>query len=470
MGKDGCAASAHDREPLCVRSDDRDAAKTGNLKREQAVICEQDYPVGRGPANKGPVLLSVLGMFAHGHVVECADRVKDREHAVNHLVQSRLVQLARTHGVDKCRPERARRGRHLQVESRSGCLYGSRDTAPVGHDESSKSPFLAEDAIEKTEIVGDEASIDAVVGGHDGQHAGNSDPVLERQEVQLSQGPLVDLRRGGVALMFDLVADEVLDRGCDAAVLNTTDVSNGQLSGQYRVLREALEVPSPEGVAVQVHRWREEDSAALLESLPSHDRARPCNDRRVPGRAERACRGDADRRRDAHVADGVPTSAVRAVGHPYRRYAKSRKARGAPVVDPYGERGFLFEAECARQPCDITRRAGSSAPIRCWHDRCSFVLKETSLRGSRIGGGGRAHRCRDRRPPQGAGVIGLETRNTCTAVRLARPGSHRSGLADVLGPGAGLLLTRQHPGGGSGVLVLGDTTTQETPEYRRPNS
>ena len=205
--------------------------------------------------------------------------------------------------------------------------------------------------------------------------------------------------------MFDLVADEVLDRGCDAAVLNTTDVSNGQLSGQYRVLREALEVPSPEGVAVQVHRWREEDSAALLESLPSHDRARPCNDRRVPGRAERACRGDADRRRDAHVADGVPTSAVRAVGHPYRRYAKSRKARGAPVVDPYGERGFLFEAECARQPCDITRRAGSSAPIRCWHDRCSFVLKETSLRGSRIGGGGRAHRCRDRRPPQGAGVI-----------------------------------------------------------------
>ena len=56
--------------------------------------------------------------------------------------------------------------------------------------------------------------------------------------------------------MFDLVADEVLDRGCDAAVLNATDVCDGQLSGQYRILREALEVPSPEGVAVQVHRWR----------------------------------------------------------------------------------------------------------------------------------------------------------------------------------------------------------------------
>ena len=70
--------------------------------------------------------------------------------------------------------------------------------------------------------------------------------------------------------MFDLVADEVLDRGCDAAVLNATDVCDGQLSGQYRVLREALEVPAPEGVAVQVHRWREEDPGS-----PSRELAEP---------------------------------------------------------------------------------------------------------------------------------------------------------------------------------------------------
>ena len=168
--------------------------------------------------------------------------------------------------------------------------------------------------------------------------------------------------------MFDLVADEVLDRGCDAAVLNTTDVCDGQLSGQYRILREALEVPSPEGVAVQVHRWREEDSAALLESLPSHDRARPFNDRRVPGGAERACRGDADRRRDARLAEGVATSTVRAVGRLDRRYAKSREARRAPVVDPYSERGLLLEAKCARQPCDLTRRSDVGTWIMCLHE------------------------------------------------------------------------------------------------------
>jgi len=36
-------------------------------------------------------------------------------------------------------------------------------------------------------------------------HVGVSDAVLEGQQIELSQGALVDLRRAGVAFMLDLV-------------------------------------------------------------------------------------------------------------------------------------------------------------------------------------------------------------------------------------------------------------------------
>ncbi len=147
--------------------------------------------------------------------------------------------------------------------------------------------------------------------------------------------------------MLDLVADEVLDRRHDVVLPNTIDVGDRQLSGQHRIFREALEVPTPEGVTMQVHGWREKDSAALLQSLPSHDRARLFDDSRVPGRAERGCRGNTDRRGDARMVEGVATCAVRPVGCLDRRYAKSREARGSPAVDPDGERGLLLEGKCA---------------------------------------------------------------------------------------------------------------------------
>ena len=232
-----------------------------------------------------------------------------------------------------------------------------------------------------------------VVGGHDRQHAGDPDSVLEGQEIQLSQGPLVDLGRGGIALVLDLVRDEVLDRCHDVVLLNTIDVCDRQLRAQHRILREALEVPTPEGVTVQVHSWREEDPAALLESLPGDDRARPLDDRRVPCRPERGCRGNTDRRRDALMGTGVPTSAVRPVGHLDRRYAESREARGAPVVDPDGERGLLLEGQCARQRGDITREADFDPGIRCWHDEFSSVSKAPATRVTDRRG--RACRCRD---------------------------------------------------------------------------
>ena len=307
-------------------------------------------------------------MLLDRHLVQRANPVEDRENAVNDLVQLRLVQLAGTHGTDECRAVSTRRSRHLQVEP---CVHGLDrvcDSAPVSHDESCESPFLAKDAVQKAGVVGDVVPIHSVVGGHERKHVGVSDAVLEGQQIELSQGALVDLRRAGVAFMLDLVADEVLDCRYDVVVLNTFDVCTRQLSGQHRVLREAFEVPTPEGVTMKVHGWREEDTAALFNGLASHDCTRLFDDSRVPGGAERGSRGYADRRRDARMVEGVATCTVRTVGRLDRRYAKSREARRAPGVDPYSERGLLLEAKCARQPCDLTRRSDVGTWIMCLHE------------------------------------------------------------------------------------------------------
>ena len=170
----------------------------------------------------------------------------------------------------------------------------------------------------------------------------------------------------------------MLDRRGDVIVLNAIDVGDRKFAGQYRILREAFEVPAPEGVTVQVDGRREEDSAALVARLAGHDRARLFHDSGVPGRAERGRRGDADRRRDAHVVAGVSTSAVRPIGRLDRRYGESRNAGGAPGVDPDGEGSLLLESQCSRQCCDIARRADLGTGTRCWHDGAPLAIGPNS--------------------------------------------------------------------------------------------
>ena len=86
---------------------------------------------------------------------------------------------------------------------------------PVGHRDAVEAPFLLEDVAQQRRL-GHRVPVDAVVGGHHRPHPALADDRLERRQVELAQGPLVDRGVVGEPLGLRVVGHEVLDGGADA--------------------------------------------------------------------------------------------------------------------------------------------------------------------------------------------------------------------------------------------------------------
>ena len=170
------------------------------------------------------------------------------------VVQNGFAHIAPSNRLGQRRAEEARRPGHLQVEPGHGPGDGVVGGFPVGHQDAVPGPLALQDPAHERAVVRAMNAVHPVVGGHHRPRPGVHGR-LERDEVDLAQGPLVDpaVDRGSVRLR--LVGDVVLRGGGHSRRLHSLDVGGAEQGGQHGVLGVGLEVAAAQRRADQVeHR------------------------------------------------------------------------------------------------------------------------------------------------------------------------------------------------------------------------
>ncbi len=272
-------------------------------------------------------------------------------------------QLARGDGVEHAlRAEPARR-RHLEVEARVHGLLAVEDGTPVGHDDALEAPLVAQDVGEEPAVLRREDAVDAVVRAHDGPRLRLGDDTLERRQVDLAEGALVDVGGHAHPVRLLVVRGEVLERRADPLALDALHEGRPDRAREPGVLGEVLEVAPAERRALHVDARAEDDGHALGACLLADRGAHAGEEVDVPGRGE----GGGGRERDGRVGGeetevvavlGLGAQAVRAVGQPDLADAEALDGRGAPHVGAAEEGGLLFERELLDELGDVGHVGG----------------------------------------------------------------------------------------------------------------
>ncbi len=203
---------------------------------------------------------------------------------------------------------------HLEVEPRVGRLGRVVHAEPVGHDEAVEAPLAAQDVGEESLVLGAVLTAEPVVGAHDPPCTAFGHGPLERPEVDLAEGTVVDLDVDRHAVHLGVVAGEVLHRDGHVLRLHPPDVGRGEHAGQFGILAVALERPPADRRAVDVDGRSEQDVGALALRLRAEQLADPLQQVRVPRRPQRDPRRHHHARR-ARSAVALAAHAVGSVGH-----------------------------------------------------------------------------------------------------------------------------------------------------------
>ena len=107
-----------------------------------------------------------------------------------------------------------------------------------------KPPFAVKNLGEQPAVVAGVDTVDFVAKAHYRVRIALLYSGLERDKVDLPQGPLVHLTVAVLALVLLVVGGKVLQAGGRARPLRVSDEGSGQLAGQIRVLRQILKIPS----------------------------------------------------------------------------------------------------------------------------------------------------------------------------------------------------------------------------------
>ena len=282
-----------------------------------------------------------------------------------------------SNGLGQSRTERAARAGHLDVQpARPGRLRWmptptNRSPRTPSNPQSSRSTRSSSASSAQNRPL---SRLYAVMTPSDPP---SRDGPLERHEVDLAEGPLVDRRVDRVALELRLVAGEVLDGGGDPLALHAPDVGVRQHPAEKRVLREALERATGQGRALDVHGGRQQ--------------ARRASRRAPRGRARR-------RRPQTRSGSQVAPSAAPA------RHAHRPGARRAPMTS----RGRRWARRSSATPARRPR-----ARRRCARDRPRRSTRPSARSSSRRRARRRAPTARCRR----------------SAARRSRAGSGHGGAA-----------------------------------------
>ncbi|GGU57276.1 hypothetical protein GCM10010211_22590 [Streptomyces albospinus] len=286
----------------------------------------------------------------HGgrHPVQAARTGGEQQHPAHRVVDLRLGDLAGADGRRERGAEDRAGPRHRHVQAAAQRAYGVPGRHPVGDVAAVEAPFAAQDLGDERAVFGHRQTIDLVVGGHDAPGAGGLDDVLEGGEIELAQGAWGDAVVDREAVGLGVVADEVLDRRTDPALLHSLHISGADHAGQQRVFRIALEVPAAERRAVQVDGRRQEDVDALAAGLLGEQSAGAAGEFGVPGGGQGRGAGQGDRR--IFGAPLPPPHADRAVRHHQRPQSDRRHGGQGPHVLAGEQPGLGIQVECGERP------------------------------------------------------------------------------------------------------------------------
>ena len=355
--------------------------KRSGLQRERTVVAQEHHRRGGRLSGDGAVLGQVLRPGLLGRVVvEGADAVEHPEQAQHGGIHEGLVDRARPHLGGQGRPVGPAGARHLEVEAGPDRLGAVGEGEPVGDHESVEAPVPPQDPAEQRLAVGAVLTVEAVVGGHDAERTALGHRHLERQQMDLAEGALVDDRIGEHPLVLGLVAGEVLHRAGHPLGLGTPHEGGTEAAGQQRVLRVALEVATTERRPVEVDRGGEQHPARLHAGLRPDHRADPVEEIDVPGGAQRRTRWHAQRgHRGPGPHSGGKGRAARTVGpvgDPDRRDAEALDRHRRPQVGAREQGGLLVEVQRSDQCAQVTGHGALLFPLDA-RDRCRAALPST---------------------------------------------------------------------------------------------
>ena len=277
--QDARTAAAADEQLPRGRADHRERREIVLSERQRVpLVAEQD----------SPLLGNRAGLPGIGIQRERRDRTVDHGGAIRRSmreqteplhrredVADRPVQGGDRHGtaLDRGLQVVEVRAEELDVQSRLQCWTRTVVGAIVGHHEPGEAPPVAQDVGEQRRVLARELAVDRVVRAHDRAAVALPDRGLEPAQLDLVQGPLVDVDVHALSVVLLVVLRVVLGGGDRPGRLDAVDLGDDQVADQEGILTQGLEVPAglryPHGVD---HRC-EDDILVARTGVPAEYRA-----------------------------------------------------------------------------------------------------------------------------------------------------------------------------------------------------
>ena len=249
------------------------------------------------------------------------------------------------------------------------------DADPVGHHDALEAPVVAQDFRQQVVAPLCKLTVDDVVGRHHGPGLALTYGNLEPFQVELACGSLRHALVHARTFRLLRVDGEVLDACACPLGLHAVDVGGGNLAGHQRVFGVILEVPSTQGVAVEVHARTENHVAVVFLHFLSDGPSDFLCQRGVPGAGDGGADGEAGSVVGVRVpfACGVDANAGRTVGQDRARDAQTGDGGGGAggsrnglcrtahhgvvaeevVLTAHEQRGFLLEGHGLHHLVDV---------------------------------------------------------------------------------------------------------------------
>ena len=251
---------------------------------------------------------------------------------------------------------------HLQVHARTDTFHPVDDGIPVRDHYALESPLLLQLAGEHVRRLSAVDALYAVVAGHYRPRLRLADSDLKGRHVDLVECPLIDVGIGPHPLGFDVVRNKVLQRCPDALGLHALDVGGAQFAGKIGVFGEVLEIPAPEGRALDVDAGAEQQVDAQRTRFDCQRGSDVTHQVHVPG--GRQCRSgrEAGGRQLVPVTPGIggwsPSHSVRPVGHPDVGDIEAIDRLRAPGIPAGSQHDFFFQRHPREQVVNLVFRDG----------------------------------------------------------------------------------------------------------------
>ena len=156
--------------------------------------------------------------------------------------------------------------------------------APVCHNHTVESPFLAQNVGQKFIIVGSRNIVDFIIGTHNVLRLAALDSNLKSLQINFAKSPLRNHTVGVVAVGFLVVCCKVLESNSASRYrLNTLTFGSGGHTGNQRILGIILEVASAERIPVDVHARCQPNVNACICHVISDGLTHVISNIRIPG-------------------------------------------------------------------------------------------------------------------------------------------------------------------------------------------